>query len=84
MLIGNKRDLDATRQRQVTREEAERFAQENDIPLFMETSAKSAENVEEAFVKTAEKVYEKIQAGVFANNEASPALSPFLFLLARS
>lgn len=68
MLIGNKSDLERNK-RQVTREEAERFAQENDIPLFMETSAKSAENVEEAFVKTAEKVYEKIQAGVFANNE---------------
>ncbi|KAL1929903.1 hypothetical protein VTP01DRAFT_1057 [Rhizomucor pusillus] len=70
MLIGNKSDLERNK-RQVTREEAERFAQENDIPLFMETSAKSAENVEEAFVKTAEKVYEKIQAGVFANNETS-------------
>lgn len=68
MLIGNKSDLDH-RKRQVTTEEAQRFAEENDIPLFLETSAKSADNVEEAFVKTAEKVYEKIQAGVFANNE---------------
>ncbi|KAI8391645.1 ras family-domain-containing protein [Radiomyces spectabilis] len=66
MLIGNKCDLDR-RQRQVTSEEAEKFAKENDIPLFIETSAKSAENVEEAFVKTAEDVYEKIEAGLFAN-----------------
>ncbi|KAF7732757.1 Ras- protein Rab-2A [Apophysomyces ossiformis] len=70
MLIGNKCDLDK-RKRQVTQEEAERFAKENDIPLFLETSAKSAENVDEAFVKTAENVYEKIEAGVFANNETS-------------
>lgn len=73
MLIGNKCDLDK-RQRQVTREEAEQFARENDIPLFMETSAKSADNVDDAFVRTAEKVYEKIQAGVFTNNEVSPCL----------
>ncbi|KAG0178142.1 Ras- protein Rab-2A [Apophysomyces sp. BC1034] len=70
MLIGNKCDLDK-RKRQVNYEEAERFAKENDIPLFLETSAKSAENVEEAFVKTAESVYEKIEAGVFTNNEES-------------
>ena len=68
MLLGNKSDLDS-RKRQVTTEEAKRFAEENDIPLFMETSAKSAENVEEAFIKTAEKVYEKIQNGIFAGNE---------------
>ncbi|KAI9497099.1 P-loop containing nucleoside triphosphate hydrolase protein [Zychaea mexicana] len=70
MLIGNKSDLDS-RKRQVTTEEAQRFAEENDIPLYMETSAKSADNVEEAFIKTAEKVYEKIQAGIFAGNETS-------------
>ncbi|KAI9322582.1 P-loop containing nucleoside triphosphate hydrolase protein [Dichotomocladium elegans] len=70
MLVGNKCDLDK-RHRQVTREEAERFAAENDIPLFLETSAKTAENVEDAFVKTAEKVYEKIQEGVFSGNETS-------------
>ena len=68
MLLGNKSDLDS-RKRQVTTEEAKRFAEENDIPLFMETSAKSAENVEEAFIKTAEKVYEKIKDGIFAGNE---------------
>ncbi|KAI7851382.1 ras family-domain-containing protein [Circinella umbellata] len=70
MLLGNKNDLDS-RKRQVTTEEAQRFAEENDIPLFMETSAKSAENVEEAFIKTAEKVYEKIKDGIFAGNETS-------------
>lgn len=70
VLVGNKCDLDP-RSRQVTREEGEKFARDNDIPLFIETSAKSAENVEEAFQKTAEDVYEKIKSGVFSPNETS-------------
>ena len=47
MLIGNKSDLDA--RRQVSFEEGERFAKENNL-IFMETSAKTAFNVEEAFL----------------------------------
>ncbi|KAI7870345.1 putative rab-2,4,14 [Spinellus fusiger] len=70
MLIGNKCDLDQ-RQRQVTLEEAEQFAKDNDIHLFLETSAKSSMNVEDAFVNTAEDIYGKIRDGVFANNETS-------------
>ena len=36
----------------------------------METSAKTAANVEEAFINTAREVYDKIQEGVFdINNE---------------
>lgn len=38
----------------------------------METSAKTAANVEEAFINTAKEIYEKIQEGVFdINNEVS-------------
>ena len=47
MLIGNKSDLD--QRRQVSTEEGERFAKENNL-IFMETSAKTAFNVEEAFL----------------------------------
>ena len=67
-MVGNKCDLEG-RQRQVTREEGEKFARDNGIPLFIETSAKSAENVEEVFAQTAEDVYEKIKSGVFSPNE---------------
>ncbi|KAI8084853.1 GTP-binding protein yptV1 [Halteromyces radiatus] len=70
VLVGNKSDLEES-QRQVSTEEAERFAKENGISLFLETSAKSSSNVEEVFVKTAEDVYEKIKAGVFTSNETS-------------
>ena len=38
--------------------------------MFMETSAKTAANVEEAFINTAKEIYTKIQDGVFdVNNE---------------
>ncbi|SAM02110.1 hypothetical protein [Absidia glauca] len=70
VLVGNKSDLGENK-RQVSYEEAEQFAKDNGISLFLETSAKSASNVEEVFVKTAEKVYEKIKAGEFTNNETS-------------
>jgi Ras-related protein Rab-2A len=55
--------------REVKREEGEAFAREHGL-IFMETSAKTAANVEEAFINTAKEVYEKIQEGVFdINNE---------------
>ncbi|KAI8333137.1 hypothetical protein BC941DRAFT_435192 [Chlamydoabsidia padenii] len=70
VLVGNKSDLDESK-REVTYEEADKFAKENGIALFLETSAKSASNVEEVFVKAAENVYEKIKSGEFTNNETS-------------
>lgn len=67
MLIGNKNDLE--HRRQVSFEEGERFAKENGL-VFLETSAKTAANVEEAFINTAKEIYRKIQDGVFdVNNE---------------
>jgi GTPase SAR1 family protein len=65
MLIGNKSDL--AKNRQVSREEAEKFAKENDL-FFLETSAKSADNVEQAFEKTAEAIQQKISDGVIDMN----------------
>jgi Ras-related protein Rab-2A len=48
MLIGNKCDLDA--RRQVSTEEGDRFAKENGL-IFMETSAKTAFNVEDVIIR---------------------------------
>ncbi|PIK44555.1 putative ras-related protein [Apostichopus japonicus] len=69
MLIGNKSDLEA--RRDVQKEEGEAFAREHGL-IFMETSAKTAANVEEAFINTAKEIYQKIQEGVFdINNESN-------------
>jgi Ras-related protein Rab-2A len=80
MLIGNKSDLE--HRRAVSTKEGELFAQENGL-VFMETSAKTAANVEtvsafffsppllftlpprQAFIKTAENIYEKIKEGLY-------------------
>jgi len=68
MLIGNKSDLD--HRRQVSTEEGEKFAKDHGL-IFLETSAKTAANVEEAFIHTAQKIYENINAGIFdVTNEA--------------
>ena len=48
----------------MTYAEGEQFARENGL-IFLETSAKTAHNVEEAFVNTSKQIYAKIQEGVF-------------------
>lgn len=62
MLIGNKNDLE--HRRAVSTKDGELFAQENGL-VFLETSAKTAANVETAFIKTAENIYEKIKDGQY-------------------
>lgn len=57
--------------RAVSTEEGEQFAKEHGL-VFLETSAKTAHNVEDAFINTARKIYEKIDTGVFdVSNEVS-------------
>lgn len=43
-------------------EEGEQFAKENGL-AFVETSAKTANQVEEAFVNTAKSIYNKVDSG---------------------
>lgn len=70
-------DLEA--RRDVQKEEGEAFAREHGL-IFMETSAKTAANVEEAFINTAKEIYQKIQEGVFdINNEVSQYRSLYHF-----
>jgi len=60
MMIGNKKDSED--QRDVSYEEASNFAKENGL-IFLETSAKTGENVEEAFLKTAKLIFQSVQDG---------------------
>ncbi|VDQ05621.1 unnamed protein product [Trichobilharzia regenti] len=68
-LVGNKFDLDA--KREVKQEEGESFAREHKL-LFIETSAKTGANVEQAFSVTARAIYERLQQGLLdINNDVS-------------
>lgn len=60
LLVGNKKDLDS--KREVTFLEASKFAQENEL-IFLESSAKTGENVEEAFLKCSKTILSKIETG---------------------
>lgn len=66
VLCGNKSDLSED-DRQVSLLEGSRFAQENDC-MFLETSALSGTNVEEAFMKLSRTVLNKVEMGVIDPN----------------
>ena len=62
MLIGNKCDLE--HRRAVSTKEGEEFAAEHGL-YFMETSAKTSANVDEAFTVTAGAIYKNIRGGLY-------------------
>ncbi|RAL10779.1 GTPase Rab2, small G protein superfamily [Aspergillus homomorphus CBS 101889] len=69
ILVGNKSDLaddgSVSSQRRVTRQEAEEWCRLNNVANYVETSAKSGDNVECAFLEVAEKIYRNIEAGKY-------------------
>lgn len=67
-LVGNKADLEG--KRQVSTAEAQAFADKYRL-AFVEVSAKMADDVKQAFEKTASNVYERVRTGVY--DEANPA-----------
>jgi len=74
LLVGNKCDLENGRH--VSYDEGQAFAQQHGL-LFLETSAKTALNVEEAFVKLARIVFDKYRKGLLSHalssNESNQA-----------
>jgi len=59
-LIGNKSDLED--KRQVTQEEAQKFAEENNL-VFFETSALNGNNIEEIFTQSTKQLVKKLESG---------------------
>ena len=54
-LVGNKSDLE--QERQVSKEEAEKFKEEKKLDVFMETSAKTGENARNVLLEAAKILY---------------------------
>jgi Ras-related protein Rab-2A len=61
MLVGNKIDLE--NQRVVSKDEAEEYAKKKGI-AYIEASAKTAENVDSAFIQTAHTIFKKVSEGM--------------------
>jgi hypothetical protein len=62
-------DAEQENLRQVTREEAEDWCRQNKVMQYVETSAKSGEGVERAFLEVAERIYQNIEAGKYDLND---------------
>jgi len=73
VLVGNKADLVDKSLRQVTEEQAKQLAAEYDLP-FMEASAKSGFNVDEAFTLIVKNIYEN--AFVKVGSGGGPSSNP--------
>lgn len=76
ILVGNKLDCvqsetnaDGSDKREVTFAEAQEWARQNGVLQYVETSAKSGENVEAAFMRVAERIFENINAGKYDLND---------------
>lgn len=80
VLVGNKTDLapastasssgrEQENKRQVTKEEAEDWCKQNGVMRYVETSAKSGDGVERAFLEVAERIYQNIEAGKYDLND---------------
>ncbi|KAI9368637.1 P-loop containing nucleoside triphosphate hydrolase protein [Aspergillus egyptiacus] len=81
ILVGNKSDLAGegsdSNQRRVTKEEAEEWCRMNNVVRYLETSAKSGEGVERAFLEVAERIYRNIESGRYDLNDRRSGVKSF-------
>lgn len=81
ILVGNKSDLiggnSESGNRRVTKQEAEEWCRINNVVRYVETSAKSGEGVERAFLEVAERIFRNIQAGEYDLNDRRSGVKGF-------
>lgn len=87
ILVGNKSDLAAGKldegdspdesQRRVSRKEAEEWCRVNNVVRYVETSARSGEGVERAFLEVAERIYRNIEVGKYDLNDRRSGVKGF-------
>ena len=73
ILVGNKCDLED--ERQVSTEEGQAFADKHGL-LFFETSAKTAANVEKAFLSVTQTIYGQLENGEYDIHKESIGIKP--------
>ncbi|KAI4132372.1 MAG: hypothetical protein LQ338_000720 [Usnochroma carphineum] len=66
---GETKGLDKENRRAVTIQEAEEWCHRNGVLRYVETSAKSGEGVEAAFLEVAERIYENVERGKYDLND---------------
>ena len=62
ILVGNQKDRDS--EREVSKEQGEKFAKENNIDYFLETSAKTSEGVQQTFIMATKMLFKKHQSRI--------------------
>jgi Ras-related protein Rab-2A len=70
-------DDSSINQRRVSRQEAEEWCRLNNVVSYVETSAKSGEGVERAFLEVAERIYRNIEAGKYDFNDCRSGVKGF-------
>ena len=69
MAKSDTQDLEAENRRAVTVDEAEEWCKNNGVMAYVETSARSGQNVEKAFLEVAERIYENVGRGRYDLND---------------
>ena len=75
MLVGNK--LDQASKRVVSREDAETYAENNNL-IYIESSAAEKQNIEQIFIKSAKEIVARIQSGEISYNDIKAKTVPKL------
>ena len=69
MANGETQGLEDVNKRAVTVEEAQAWCKENGVMTYVETSARSGQNVEKAFLEVAERIYQNVERGRYDLND---------------